>query len=151
MQSSNQFKQSPEKGLLDEKIGAQIFPCSVDDSEAGTLVPGQAVKMVDSIGGVPKVIASTAQTDDHFGFVQYDYRKTTFKAGDALEIVRKGILILEASEAIARNGKVSAVISGAKVEAADTTEIIIGRALDKATANGDLIRVIVDLPGQAQA
>jgi hypothetical protein len=146
----NQFAQTVVQGMiaLDKSVGT--ISVQIDASSGGGLVPGQAVKMVDSAGGIPKVVECAATTDDVFGFINYDMRRAMFGVGDKVEIssMHGNIMWMTASAAIARNAKVMLVIAGSKVVTAGTTgNVIIGRALDKAAANGDLIRVIIDLPG----
>jgi hypothetical protein len=54
---------------------------------------------------------------------------------------------MTASAAIVPNAKVAIVVASNKIVTASTGMMIVGRALDKASADGDLIRVIIDLPG----
>ena len=71
--------------------------------------------------------------------------KATTKAGDIVEFApcRSGaIVILEASGAIVNGAKVY-YAGGAKVASSGT--VAIGHAFDKATADGDLIRVMLDV------
>jgi hypothetical protein len=145
----NSFGLSTVQGKLDEQHNPSTFPAQIDSSSAGNLVPGQAVKIVDSAGGVPKVVECAANSDDVFGFINYDIKSQAFNAGDRVELsaFRGNVMYMTASAAIARNAKVSIVISGSKVVTASTGLTIVGRALDKASANGDLIRVMIDLPG----
>jgi hypothetical protein len=149
----NQFALSPIKGLVDMKFNASMISVVVDSTETGTLVAGQAVKLVDSLGGTPKVVACAADTDDVFGFVAYNIKNSGFVAGDAMEISfhRGSIMYLEASAAIARGAKVMIVVTGQKVATATTGKMIVGQAFDKASASGDLIRVLVDLPASLMA
>lgn len=149
----NQFGMNTVKGQVDLRSGQPTLSCQVGSAEAGTLVPGQAVKMVDSLGGVPKVIAVAADTDDIFGFIAYDQKSSSFVANDRLEIVqgRGGFIYLEAGAALARNAEVQYVVAGAKVITAVSTKRIAGRAMDKATAAGQIIRIAVDLPGVIKA
>lgn len=149
MQSQNQFSQSPEKGMLDLRFNTNTISGSIDVSSAGGLVPGQAVKMVDSVGGAPKFVECAADSDDVFGFINYNIKQATFKVGDAVEVsyFRGNVMYMEANAAIARNGKVMIVIATKRVATATTGKMIVGRAIDKATAQGQLIRVVIDLPG----
>lgn len=149
----NQFGMNAVKGQVELRSGQPTLSVQIDSSEAGTLVPSQAVKVVDSAGGIPKVIACADDADDVFGFIVYDLKKSSFVAGDRCEIVcmRNGVMFMEASAAVARNAEVSVVIASQKVKTAVSTDRIVGRALDKATADGQLIRVIVDLPGAIKA
>lgn len=149
----NTFGMSVIKGQTDLRSGQPTLSVQIDASEVGTLVPGTAVKMVDSVGGVPKVIAVAADTDDIFGFIAYDQKSSSFVAGARCEVVqgRGGFIYLEAGAAVARNAEVQYVVSGAKVITAVSTKRVVGKALDKATASGQIIRVAVDLPGVIKA
>ncbi len=145
----NQFAQTPIQGMLDLHFNGQTISAQLDSTSAGSLLPGQAVKVVDSAGGVPKVVECAADTDDVFGFINYDIKSKLFNAGDRVELsaMRNNVMYMTASAAIARNAKVMVVIASTKVATATTGKTIIGRAFDKALADGDLIRVTVDLPG----
>jgi hypothetical protein len=149
-QNINQFAQSPQKGMPDLKFNASIVSVQIDSSEVGLLVPGQCVKMVDSADGVPKVVACSAITDDVFGVLLYNIKNKTYKALDYAEIVamRNSVIYMEAGAAIARNAKVMLQVAGSKVvTAAGVGSVVLGRAYDKASGDGSLIRVVVDLPG----
>ena len=145
----NQFALTSTQGQLDAQRNTQTISCQVDVSSAGGLVPGQAMKMVDSAGGVPKLVECSAASDDVFGFINYDIKSKTFAVGDRVEVSfnYSNVMYMTASAAIARNSKVMVVISGSKVATATTGNMIVGRALDKAINNGDLIRVTILLPG----
>jgi hypothetical protein len=146
----NQFALEAIKGMIDLKVGpANVISCEIDSSSAGSLVPGQAVKIVSAAGGIPNVVECAAASDDVFGFIAYDIKDTTFSSGDKVEIAfsRGSAMYMEASAAITANAKVMIVLSGNKVATATSTNMIVGRALDRAAASGDLIRVIIDLPG----
>lgn len=149
-QVQNQFAQTPEKGQLDLMAGGSVITCQVDATQSQALVPGQAVTCVDSAGGVPKVIAAAADTADVFGFVKFSFKDQDFPAGAAVEIAifRGSVMFMQSSAAIARYAQVMPVIAGQKVAtAAGAGKRIVGRALDKATAADQLIRVLIDLPG----
>lgn len=148
--SMNQFALEAIKGMVDLKVGpANIVAAEIDSSSAGGLVPGQAVKIVSTAGGIPNVVECSAASDDVFGFIAYDIKDTTFSAGDKVEIAfaRGTCMYMEASAAIAANAQVMVVLSGQKVATATATNRIVGRAFDRAGASGELIRVIIDLPG----
>lgn len=149
MQTLNQFKQSPEQGLLDMQVDMNTISCQVDASESGSLLPGQAVTVVDSASGVPKVIAAADDADDIFGFINYTQKDKSYEAGDRLEVsfFRGNVMYMTSSAAIARNAEVMVVIASKKVATATTGARVVGRALDKATAADQLIRVLIDLPG----
>lgn len=147
----NQFNQAPIQGMLDLAFNAQTVSGQLDSTSAGGLVAGQAVKMVDNSGGVPKFVECAADTDDVYGFINYDIKSATFAAGDNVEVsaMRNNVMYMTASAAIARNAKVMVVVASSKVATATSGKTIVGRALDKAAADGDLIRVTIDLPGSA--
>ena len=148
-QNINQFAQGPQKGEVDLRLGGSVVACQVDVTSAGGLVPGQAVKMVDSLGGVPKVVECAADSDDVFGFIAYNIKNKFFAALDYVEVaaMRNSVMYMESSAAVARFAKVMIVLAGSKVATATTGKTIVGRAYDKATASGALIRVVIDLPG----
>jgi len=147
--NQNQFVEIPIKGQIDLNFNNMLLSCIVDSTAAADLVPGQAVVMVDSAGGVPKVKEIAANSDDIFGFVAYTQKDQSFPVGAKVEICffRGAVMIMEALSAISRNAQLAVVISGNKVAEIDSGQTIIGRALDSAAADGDLIRVLIDLPG----
>lgn len=151
--NQNQFVQIPVQGQLDLRFNGQTVSCQVDSSSAGSLVPGQAVKMVDSAGGIPKVVECAADEDDVFGFINFDQKNQSFAVGDRVEIsaMRNNVMYMTAGAAIARNAEVMIVVASKKVVTATSTNRIVGRAFDKAAADGDLIRVVIDLPGALKA
>ncbi len=149
--NQNQFTEQIIQGVVTQALNTNTISCAVYASETTPLIAGQAVKIVDSAGGVPKVTAVTADTDDVFGFVNYNQKNIDFAAGEAVEIsfFRGNIMWMTSSAAIARNAKVMVVVTGTKVATRASTGICVGRAIDKATAGDQLIRVLIDLPGVA--
>lgn len=148
-QLQNQFSQAPVQGEMDLLHNPAVLSAQVDSTSAGGLVPGQAVKMVDSSGGLPKVVECALNSDDVFGFIAYDVKSSSYSTPDKLELasMRDNVMYMTASAAISRNAQVAIVVSGSKVVTATSGMRIVGRALDKASADGDLIRVMIDLPG----
>ena len=149
----NQFAQSVVQGVLDMLQPVATISAQIDVSSAGGLVAGQPVKIVNSVGGVPKVVECAANSDDVFGFINYDLKTSVFNAYAACEIsyFKGNVMYMTSSAAIARNAEVAIVISGVKVVSATTGMMIVGRALDEATAANQLIRVIINLPGALHA
>lgn len=142
--NQNQFAQSVVKGMVDLKHSPNTFSCRVASNETVALVPGQFVKLADVAGGAPVVTAITADTDTVFGVVSYNLRESSFAANASVEISSSlNVVYVEASAAIARGLPVMPVILGQKVAVATPTKSIVGLALDKATDDGDLIRIIV--------
>lgn len=147
--SQNQFSQIPIQGQLDLRFNPNTVAVEIDISSAGGLINGQAVKRVDSANGIPLVVECAADSDDVFGFINFDIKTRTFEPGMKAEIsaMRDNVMYMTASAGIAANAEVAIVIASKKVVTAVAGMRIIGRAYDKALADGDLIRVIIDLPG----
>ena len=143
----NQFAQTPEKGMLDEKLNVNTIPVQIDLTEAAPCVAGQAVKMVDDDSGIPTVTKCTADADNVLGFINYDIKSQDFPAGARAEISMSGnVMYLEAVGAIARGVRVtlaSGTVGG--VASATSADNVVGWALDKA-ANGQLLRVMLQTP-----
>ena len=142
----NQFSQSAIQGMVDLRFGGAVVSCQIDVSSGGALPPGQAVKVVDSAGGVPKVVECAADTDEVFGFIAYDQIHPTFDAYDPCQValVNGGAaMFMTASAAIARNAVVTIVTASDKVKTSTGGSRDVGRAYDKAALDGDLIRVLL--------
>lgn len=139
----NSFTEGPLLGMLDEKFNYDTIPCQIDASQSGVLFAGQAVKIVDNSDGVPKVVAIAADTDDVFGFINYNIKNKHFKAGDAVEISQEGnVIYLMATAAISRGARVSPnILTIGGVQPLATGKDVSGWAFDKASAPGQLIRV----------
>ena len=144
VQNINQFQQAPSKGdkdlgiLSDNVISVQLASGSAE------LFPGDAVVAVDSSSKLPQVTGVTAVTDQTLGFIARNNKDNNYVAGDRLEIAISGtVLYLEAGGAIGRFAEVEVNADGTKVVAAAGTNPAIGTAFDKAAADGDLVRVIV--------
>lgn len=143
--SPNDFAQAALLGMIDMRFDYNTLAVQIDASEAGNLVAGQAVKIVDSAGGVPKVVACAANSDEVFGFINYDVKSKKFVAGDRAEVSQEGnVMFLNATGAIARGVKVSLDLSsvgGVRSAAGNTGDRVVGWALDKASAGGVLVRI----------
>jgi hypothetical protein len=155
-QALNQFIQTPVLGQMDLRFNGQTFACEVDAGETGELVAGQSVKLVDSAGGVPKVVAVTSDSDLVFGFIKYSIKDTKFTAGMAVEISTAygNCIYLRATAAIARGAILKGVVAsvgGVATAVQGSGSQIIGWAFDKAAADGDLIRVMINCPSYFRA
>jgi hypothetical protein len=149
----NQFVQAPVLGMTDMKFNFNTMSVQVDSSETGEIVAGQAVVVVDNAGGVPKVVAASANDDKVWGFVNYDIKSQKFVASNAMEVSTEGnVLFLLSTGAIGRGAQVTLDVSVAGgVAAAVTGDRLVGYALDKASASGALIRVRLYGPHAALA
>lgn len=150
-QNINSFAQAPFVGQLDLRVGpSNVVAVQIDTSQATPLTAGTAVKIVDSVGGVPKVVGITADTDEVLGFIVYDIKSKQYVAGDRAELAMAGCcMFLYAASAIARGVQVvPEALSPGSVQAASglTGDKLVGWAYDKAAAYGDLIRVVLQTP-----
>lgn len=148
-QLQNQFEQSVIKGLVDQRQNPSVLSARVKNDEATPLKAAQAVTMVDSAGGAPEVTAATDDADDIWAFVVFNQKQFEFPKETELEVAfaRGSVIYMEASEAIARDAEIAIVVADQKIKTAAATDRIIGRALDKASGDGQLIRVTIDLHG----
>lgn len=142
-QNPNQFFQTPEKGQIDLTINPTVFSVQVDAAQVAPLVPGELVKLATTAGGVPKVLASAAATDAHFGVAVFNRKTASFPANAMLEVASFGsVIYMEAGAPITRGASV-AYAASQKVVTAVATNTIVGKALDSASADGALIRVYI--------
>lgn len=147
--SQNAFMQSTTLGVVDLKFGGRVVSAQIDFSQSGLLYPGQAVKVVDSADGVPKVIACTANSDVVFGFIAFNFKDQSYIAGQACEIVMEGFVYLYTTTAVPRGSRVTldvAAPGSVGVLVGSSGAEIVGFAFDKAPASGSLIRVHVTVP-----
>lgn len=148
----NQFALSQVQGALDLQIHSSVISCTVDAAETTQLVAGQAVKRASTAGGTPKVLACTAATDNVFGFVVRNLKDISRGAGEALEIAKAGsYMYMTAGASIAAEDYVEIVFATNKVIKSAGVNPIVGKALDVASADGDLIRVQILESGSVTA
>ena len=142
-QLSNQFLQTNEKGALDLAKNENLFDCRIDPASIATLNGGAPLKIVDVAGERIVVDLATLAADDIFGFLPLETKTNEFTAGNLIRCASfMSVMVMEASAAIARGADLEILPAGVKVvtKAAGTS---IGRALGKAAADGDLIRVLI--------
>lgn len=147
--NQNQFAMTPIQGALDLPYNFNTKACQVDSSVVTALLPAQPVKIQTDIGGVPKLVAAALDTDDIFGFVNYNLKNANFPALAAVEVSNKGnVMWMQASGAISRGAKLNVVIATVGMVQSDAGggKTVIGRALDGAANSGDLIRVEIGTP-----
>lgn len=143
--NQNQFLQTPIQGQIDlEGFGSNVIAGRVSNSQAVALVPGQAVKVENSAGGAPALLALTSNADVTAGFVGYNLKDVSYPADARVEWALAGtVMYMTAGGAINRWGNVEVVYTTNKVIAAAGTNPVAGFAFDKAAADGDLIRVYI--------
>lgn len=153
--SQNVFNMSPIQGQMDLRFNPAVLSGFIDASSAGGLVPGQAVKAVSktgsAFGALPIALVEIAAiTDDIFGILIYNIKNQTFGANMAVEVaaMRDNVIYLTSGAAIATNAKVQMVLATpGQVITQTGSNRVVGRALDGASGSGQLIRVMIDLPG----
>jgi hypothetical protein len=152
-QNINSFVQTVEVGDLDLQEISSVLTCMVNPGSSSTIIPGQAVKLANvAKGGVPKVIPLAANTDPTFGFAVRNLKDANFTDGKAVEIAWGGsVMYMTAGAAINPGAKVEVVYTTNKVITAAGTNPMVGFALDKATADLDIIRVLLRTPGNTLA
>lgn len=149
-QYSNQFIQSQEKGTLTLVLNNNVIPAIVDANETATLVAGDAVKLKDVSSKIPKIEKATALTDNIFGFIPYNVITNQYVANEALNVAFNDcVMVMQASAAIAVGVEVQYDPSTAKIATKVAPNTTIGVILDKATSDGDLVRVLIKTPGNS--
>ncbi len=147
--SPNSFQQEMTLGVVDLRFATNTVSVQVDSTQATALYPGSPVKVVDSAGGIPKVVGCAADSDNCAGFLNFNMKNRTYVALDVAEMSMSGNCIwLYATEAIARFAQVELDLTNHGVAAATPSSgnNIVGYAYDKATAYGQLIRVMLITP-----
>lgn len=144
----NQFRQTTAPGYLDLQTGnnnvwnvrhSKATPLSDPD-----LVAGQTVVQVDVTSTVPVVREATI-SQVPFGVVKRSLKDAGFGDNEMLEVAREGTVVyFEASAAIAAGADVQYDPSTHKIATKASTNGIVGQAVDKATADGQLIRVLIN-------
>lgn len=150
----NAFSQSPTQGQIDMRFPYNTISVQIDSSQSTALYAGSAVEMVDSAGGVPKVIGVTDITNEVLGFLNFDVKSVEFNAGDMAEMSMAGnVIFLYSGGAVARGEQVTlgslTFHPKANVVVSSTGETgsnIVGWSLDKAAGAGELIRVFLKTP-----
>lgn len=145
--NQNQFSISPVQGMMD-LTPAKVVSALVGSGSAGSLVAGQAVKIVDTAGKIPVVVECAADSDLVFGFITYNVKNSTYSGGDVCEISTgfDDVMYMTAGAAFAPLTQLMVVIASKKMIAATSGKPISAYALDKATADGDIVRCVVTCP-----
>lgn len=145
-QMLDQFAVTPLKAVVRNADKGQRY--EVQNLGAGELVPGDVVKLKDVAGSTIAVEKISATTDLPFGMVVYESAKgNVYHEKDMLTVASDySIITCEVSGAVAVGQKVMAVIEGQKVAVATNPNYAIGTALDKATENGEIVRVLLQKP-----
>lgn len=151
----NQFGQTTVQGQIDLQFNSSVVAAAVSASQGTALVAGQAVKIENSAGGVPKVLALTSNTDTAFGIVLRNLKDKTFPAKSAVEIALNDSVVYmtgnTASPVIARGAAVEFDYVTNTVLAWGGVNPIIGYAYDSFAVAGDISRVLLQLAAFSNA
>lgn len=155
--SQNAAQQVPIGGQVDLPFNTNTMSAVIDAAQSGTLYPGQAVKLVGTAapGGIPHVVACTADTDECWGFLEFEIKQQGFVAGSRVNVSTGGnVIYLYATSAILAGAQVQLDITATTTLTSNgvTTIVqysganVVGYALDQALAPGALIRVKLTTP-----
>lgn len=154
--SPNQFIQSPFLGQIDLRFDYDTVSAEIDVSQASPLYAGAPVKIVPYANGTnatPKVVGITANTDEVFGYINFDIKTVQYGAGSLCELSLSGnVMYLYATGAITQGSQVCPNIStmgGVQQVTGSSGNVIVGFAYDGAAAAGALIRVKLNTPSFA--
>jgi len=145
--SQNAFTQSPFLGTIDLRFDYNTVSAQIDVSQVGGIYAGAAVKLVPSSqpNSAPKVIGCSANTDEVFGFINFDIKTVQYVAGSLCEVSQAGnVIYLYATGAIQQGKQVQLDLTsqgGVAQAVGSSAANIVGWAYDGAAAAGALIRV----------
>ncbi len=144
----NAFAPTSEiKGRLDLDVNLNNFAGVVDTTQASALLPGDPVVIVTTSTGLPH-FAKAAVGGLVFGYVKWSAKKASYKAGDAVEVACGGdVMYMEANAATDAGAAVNiADLANVRIAAAAAGKSVIGYTMEKAGAQGDLVRVLIGAP-----
>lgn len=149
----NQFSQTSYLGTIDLRFPYNSVSVQIDVSQATPLFCGAAVKLVNSAGGVPKVVGCAANSDNVFGFINFDIKTVSFVAGSTAEVSMNGnVMYLYSTGVIARGAQVTLdLTTNGGVASITTGSNIVGFAYDGFPAAGTLGRIFLKTPSYLTA
>jgi hypothetical protein len=158
--SLNQFKLEPVVGMLTEEPNFNVFSCELATDGEEVNMAGQAVAFSHESGD--QIIVTRQDTHfkgDYLGFVAYDTRRNMRGHGDLLRVASYGSVIYLYSLASfnrgdylkwsdIKNAEGNTGVQKYNIGGGDLNTRI-GRALDNATGDNQLVRVYVQTPKSA--
>lgn len=154
--NSNAFTQQRVPGQLDLRTNPNPAVYTVRYAQTATstdrIVPGEGTKLVDLGGddnnGPPIVNKRTDDGDAIFGVRIFNPEKNQKAPADLMQVAGQGaVIFMEAAAAANRGVNVALVTATPGRVATRTTEEILGIQLDKSTALGDVVRVLITARG----
>lgn len=142
-QNQNQFAQTTTKGKVAAVPNPSTLSCQITTASGNTFKAGTAVKLVAGTANTI-LIEKAAATEAIFGFVVWSPKKSSWTAGQTVEVALPGsVMEMESSAAINRGQLVEQVATGDLVAAYAGVNTTVGVALDTASAANQLIRVLI--------
>lgn len=143
----NQFEISRVKGQIQKTPSPNVITAVIKRDSTETFGSGTAVKLVD-IAGKQQVVEKAAANDEIYGFIVYNIKDNSPKAGDIVTVAFDNtFMVMEANAAIAAGAKLEIVATGDKIIAhGGGSNKKVGYAVEKAAASGDLITVHIKTP-----
>lgn len=149
----NQFQQSPFLGQLDQNFNYNTTSAQIDVSQSGSLSAGAAVKIVPyalGVNSVLKMIGCAANSDEVYGFINYDIKTQAYVAGSACQISQAGnVMYLYATGAITQGHQVTldlTTMGGVAQSVGSSGNKLVGWAYDGSAAAGALVRIKLTAP-----
>lgn len=152
----NQFQLQHSVGDLDLNYFGGMNVVSVlfnPTDTTHTVAPGVGVKLTDLgssdiAGGVPIVALRSAATDSIFGIRIRNTKAASTAYNNVMEIaILNSVVYMKATAAFLRGAKLTLDTAQDGYVKAKGTDTLVGIALDKASAVGDLVRVWVKAEG----
>ena len=147
----NQFGQQVIVSQLDLQVGGlgPAFTLRIDpDSSGSDMEAGEGFKIVDGgandPNGVPLCDILAADTEQAFGVRIYDAKQGVVQPGDIIQVSYNGnVQWMVAGAALVRGAAVQLVLATPGNVVAKAAGALFGILLDKSSASGDLVRVLV--------
>jgi hypothetical protein len=145
--NQNQFaletlKGSKIAGEVSNVMSVQFYSATASD----VILPGELVVLSSATpaGEMPYVAVGADETAAYFGVVLTNPIVESFAVGEKLEIgILGSVVVCEADGALSVGAELAYDPAAKKVTALGAGEKLVGLALSKAAADGDLIRVLV--------
>jgi hypothetical protein len=142
-------RQSAKKGVVHNKLNCFSTNVKIVSTSVAVFTPGTVVKLVD-VAGSETLVDKAGVTDKFWGVVGDDIVYDSLSValhnsiGSPLVMTVYGndtIIVLESNAAIARGAEVEYVPASNRVITSGGTNTVLGIAMDKASAAGELIKV----------
>jgi len=146
----NNFAQQNGAGTLQQMPNQSVFNVKFNpESSTASLKPCDAVKLISGTSDIPLVDYAGTADDLVFGFVIFSRKNANPAKGEIIEIASDDcVMYMTAGGAIARGEYVTAAANQKVVKTTTATDIM-GICLDTASADGDLVRVLIKNMGIA--